>query len=497
MQISFQDTEQLTKLLTVTVSPEDYKSKVEAELKRLKKNMQLPGFRPGTVPENIIRRRFGKSIVSEEVSNFINKGIKQGIEQIGSHLGEAVDVEGQRLIFDVDNLNKNYQYTVEVAETPVVNIADVIALLPTLPSYNIIVEEKHIDLQIASFKNKFKETEETHEGALENWQYAHCLLKELDENNFTKKDGFEEIGTIALDLIEDAQIKTLFTNAHIGDELIIENFWDIYGKSKLDTANDIFKNIANADADALSSHFQVIIKRGSKTIEPILDESFFEEKIKDPSVKNEAELRAKYNEILIQEFEKETQLELGARLRNYLYNNFELQLPDAFLKKWLYFKKNNEQKEKGKLSSKKITPELLERDYPFISKQIKWDILNNLITETAGIKATKAEISDAIWAQYSEAFPDIEPMFLRYFLQSKHDEQLQDKEKVRNISENIIAKKVLIWLAQQGNSIVENVTLDEFRQKMKNYQLAINAGNDPYAENSFSSENILVEQNAE
>ena len=43
-------------VLKVQLTPEDYASRVEQGLKGYKKSARLPGFRPGHVPDGIIRK---------------------------------------------------------------------------------------------------------------------------------------------------------------------------------------------------------------------------------------------------------------------------------------------------------------------------------------------------------------------------------------------------------------------------------------------------------
>ena len=43
--------------------------------------MKLPGFRPGKVPINIIKKRFSQSVVSEVLDNVINENLRKALSK--------------------------------------------------------------------------------------------------------------------------------------------------------------------------------------------------------------------------------------------------------------------------------------------------------------------------------------------------------------------------------------------------------------------------------
>jgi trigger factor len=59
MQIVETTNEGLKRGYTVTIPAALIASKVEGEIARVAPQVQLPGFRPGKVPANIVRKRFG------------------------------------------------------------------------------------------------------------------------------------------------------------------------------------------------------------------------------------------------------------------------------------------------------------------------------------------------------------------------------------------------------------------------------------------------------
>ena len=68
MNIAKEIKEDQVGVITVTLAPEDYADQFTDQLKKYRKQAQLPGFRPGTVPMGLIRKRFGPSLLFDQLS---------------------------------------------------------------------------------------------------------------------------------------------------------------------------------------------------------------------------------------------------------------------------------------------------------------------------------------------------------------------------------------------------------------------------------------------
>ena len=62
MNIAFENHDKVNGQLTVTIEAEDYKEAVEKKLKEYRKKAVMPGFRPGNVPMNMIKRQYGTAV---------------------------------------------------------------------------------------------------------------------------------------------------------------------------------------------------------------------------------------------------------------------------------------------------------------------------------------------------------------------------------------------------------------------------------------------------
>lgn len=82
MQVSVETTSTLGRRLTVVVPPEQFEQEFTQRLKRLSKQVKMPGFRPGKVPEKMIEARYGGQLMEEAAGDLIERTLR---EAIGSH----------------------------------------------------------------------------------------------------------------------------------------------------------------------------------------------------------------------------------------------------------------------------------------------------------------------------------------------------------------------------------------------------------------------------
>lgn len=80
MQVSVENTSALERRLTVQIPAEDIKSKVESRLRELSKQVRIKGFRPGKVPMNVVRQRYGKQVRQEIVTEAMQNSLQEAIQ---------------------------------------------------------------------------------------------------------------------------------------------------------------------------------------------------------------------------------------------------------------------------------------------------------------------------------------------------------------------------------------------------------------------------------
>ena len=88
--------------IQITVTEDELKQKLNTELKKLRKQVDMKGFRKGKAPLSALRKMMGNQVLSEIVDESINTGLQEYIEDHELDLIFAPLVkENQQLDVDV------------------------------------------------------------------------------------------------------------------------------------------------------------------------------------------------------------------------------------------------------------------------------------------------------------------------------------------------------------------------------------------------------------
>ena len=68
--------EGLKRAYTLTIPAKDIAAKVDAEIKAAAPNIRMPGFRPGKVPANLIRKMHGPAMEREALNTAVQEGVQ-------------------------------------------------------------------------------------------------------------------------------------------------------------------------------------------------------------------------------------------------------------------------------------------------------------------------------------------------------------------------------------------------------------------------------------
>lgn len=73
--------EGLKRAYTLTITAKDIEGKVDAELKRIAPQMKMPGFRPGKVPANLVRKMHGPALLQDALNTALQEGVQSLIAE--------------------------------------------------------------------------------------------------------------------------------------------------------------------------------------------------------------------------------------------------------------------------------------------------------------------------------------------------------------------------------------------------------------------------------
>ncbi|KGE03575.1 trigger factor [Pseudohaliea rubra] len=160
MQVSIETTSGLERRLTVGVPAERVDQEVDNRLQQAKKNVRLPGFRPGKVPMRVMRQRFGAGVRQEVLGEVMSQSFQDAVMQ------EKLRPAGQPTI-EPRNLEagQDLEYVATFEVFPEVTLKDVSGFTVEKPAASVTDED--VDNIIDVFRRQQGSWEEVERAAQE------------------------------------------------------------------------------------------------------------------------------------------------------------------------------------------------------------------------------------------------------------------------------------------------------------------------------------------
>jgi len=136
------ESEGLKRAFMLTIPAKDIDARVEQEVKRLAPQVQMPGFRPGKVPPNLIRKMHGDRLQNDALSSAVQDGVQKLLED--NKLRPAMQPEVR--LDEKYEPGKDAEVTVRLEALPEIGAPDIKGL--KLERLLIEPDEKAVDEQI-------------------------------------------------------------------------------------------------------------------------------------------------------------------------------------------------------------------------------------------------------------------------------------------------------------------------------------------------------------
>ena len=111
MQVSVEATSELSRKMTVTVSEEKISQQVNSKLQSLSGNVKIDGFRPGKVPQAVIKKRYGQQVREEVVSDLIQSSFYDAVRDEKLNPAGAPQIKANKI---AEGEGLEYEATFEI-----------------------------------------------------------------------------------------------------------------------------------------------------------------------------------------------------------------------------------------------------------------------------------------------------------------------------------------------------------------------------------------------
>jgi trigger factor len=405
MKITQSKVKNMMSSIIVEVEESDYIEKVDAALKKYRKDAVIPGFRKGKTPMSIISKQYKVSIVVDEVNKMIQDQLYKHItDKKVRVLGSPMPMSSEEIDW-VNSVDFKFEYEIGLAPEFDVKLSG----KDSLDYYNIKAEEKLVDnycTDIAKRYGKMSNPEVSEKGDM-----VFCAINQLDVNGVLMKNGISNDATVSIDVIKDKKNQKKFLGLKKDDNLILNVVSTFTNQTDLAA-------MLNISADELkglvSEDFQFTVKQVNRLAPSELNEELFAKVYKEESIKDVKIFKAKIKEEAENSFIVESDRMLKNDVVTFFVNKTKLKLPDEFLKRWLV-----------KTSEKPLTMEQVEQEYDMYSKSLKWQLIENKILEEHEIKINNEDLLEHTKKMVA-------------FQMKQYGQASTDEKQLLDISENIL-----------------------------------------------------------
>jgi len=302
------ESEGLKRAFMLTIPAKDIDARVDQEVKRLAPQVRMPGFRPGKVPPNLIRKMHGDQLQSEALNGAVQDGVQKLLQE--KNLRPAMQPEVQ--LDEKYAPGKDAEVTVRLEALPEIPAPDISGL--KLERLTVEADETAVDEQIGRLlqSNKsWKDAPKAHKAA--NGDLA--VIDFEGKVGGTPFDGGKG---------EDMSVE-------IGSGQLIPGFEDQLVGAKTGDSREVKVTFPNdypvADLKGQDATFDVTVKQVKVTTEAKADEDF----AKSLGLENLDQLKQILRDQQSQELNGLTRTHMKRRLLDQLADRAKFDVPQSMV----------------------------------------------------------------------------------------------------------------------------------------------------------------------
>jgi trigger factor len=445
MNVTIEKKDALNATIAVNVTSADYVPEIDRKLKDYQKKSNIPGFRPGAAPKSMIEKMFGTSVLLEAVNTAASRGLFDYIdEQKLNILGQPVLTEDSK----IDQLTKDSDYTfrfdIGLAPEFDLNISD----KDVFTRYEVKIDDKMIDEEVDRMRRRFGNLADM--DVVEDNDIIYTKMSELDENGNIIEGGVSNDSVpVLISSIKNEAIKNELMGASKGKEVDV-NIFDLFDNNETEISHAL--NINKLTVGDISKNFRMVINEIKRNDLAEVNKELFDKAYSDGSVNTEEELRERIKTELVAYFSGQSDHLFEHELTDNLVAKQNIQLPDAFLKRWLLDR-----------HADKFNADNVEHNYEHEATYLRNHLFEEKVLSEAGIKVEEADIKAAA-INYTRS------MFGAYGNTGFNDEMLESivgpslqKEDYRSRMINLaVSQKVREVLKSKVKVATQEVSSEDF-----------------------------------
>ena len=445
MNISLENPEKVSGVLTLVVEEADFAGDVEKQLKDYRKKANVPGFRPGQAPMGMIKRQIGAQVKVDVINRLVGEKLYEYVQENKINmLGEPMPHLGEEPV-DLDAAAP-YTLKFDIAIAP--EFKAELTKKDTIVYYDITTDDAIVDKQIEAFASRSGSYQKVDE--YQDNDMIKGDIRELNEDGSAKDGGItvSQASMLPAYIKVDDQ-KALFQGCKVGD-VIVFNPKKAYPESNIEISSLL--KVSKEEAEKITSDFSFQVTEISRYQKHAIDQDLFDQVYGEGNVKDEADFRAKVAEGIKEQMVQNADFRFLQDVRKHIEKKIgEVKYADDLMKRIMLA--NN--KDKGM--------EYVEKNYEASIKELTWSLAKNQLVEAqkikiedADVKAVAIDVTRMQFAQYGMTSVPEE------YLEQYAEGMLKNREQVDNLVNAAVDRKLMAALKDVVKLNKKTISFEEF-----------------------------------
>ncbi len=436
-------------VLSLDIEKADYADAVEKQIKQVRKNAQMPGFRKGMVPAGLIRKQYGMQITIDEVNKLINDTMYKYIaENKINVLGEPMVDESQEPVDFATAENFTVSFAIAIAPEFELKLDDSVSV----PYYTIKVSDEMVEQQVKAYQGQLGSYVSAEEACEED--VIKGDIAELDaEGNIVEGGIVMEGATVYPKFMKNDDEKAKFNGAKKFASVDF-NPAAAYDNNEAELASLLGKQ--KEEVAGITANFRFTINEINHHEPAELNEELYKKVFGDECTTEEA-FKAKIAELIATQLESNSTYKFSLDARKVLLEQVgNLTFPEKSLKKWLLAKDEKRDEEK------------LNEQFPQMMEDLTWQLIEEKIASANEVKVTdediKAEARNMVQIQMAQyGMSNIPAEYLEQYAESV----LKDEKQRAQLRDSAVTRRIIDIIKNTVTLDMKEVSVEEFQDLLK------------------------------
>ena len=436
MNVSKNQPDALNYQVTIEISAADYSEPLRKRLNEYRRQADVKGFRRGTAPMSLIQRMYGDQALYDSVNRMVGESLDNFIKDEKIRIvGEPMPSEDQPQISW--QAGEDFTFKFDIAQTPELNFT--VGKEDKVPYYEINVT--------AAEKKAAREGMLQQYGSLQEGAKAgenDYIVADIANEGHKAEGVYISVSNVA----EEA--RGAFVGRKAGDKFKV----DVNAAFTNETDRAAMLKVDKARLAELDPMFEFTVVNVKTFVAAESNQETWNKMFGEGTVKSEEEFDAKVEEQVKASHEQEANYRFGADVRKYFVEKAALELPEAFLKRWLVYA--NE----GKFSAEDV-----EKQFPGFLEDFRWQLVRGRIMQIFDLKVTREDLQAAAesYVAYQYAMYGMGGV-PQNIIKSSAENLLQDQNQLRRLEEQCEDNKAIARVREEVTLQTKKISAEKFRE---------------------------------